>query len=65
MAESKDHIEVTIRAAMVIKSLSGLIGARDPLVMGLIVREAIDGIVDLNNLIERMRDAQKSAARTG
>ncbi len=61
---NKDHIEVTIRTAMVIKSLSSLVGARDPLLMELMMNEALDGIVELNNLIKRMRDAQKKS-RTG
>lgn len=58
----KDHLEVTIRTAMVIKSLSGLVGARDPLMMTLIMREAIDTMSELNTLVNRLHDAQKQAA---
>lgn len=62
--ESKDHLEVTIRTAMVIKSLSGLVGARDSLVMQLVMRETIDMLSELNTLVNKLHDAGKRPAST-
>lgn len=64
MAENKDHLEVTIRTALVIKALSGLIGARDPLVMCMVMRESIDTLTELNTLVNKLHDAQKRASGT-
>ena len=58
--KAQQDLELTIRTATLIKSLSSLIGARDPFMARMMLSEASDQFIALGKFIESIQPAKRT-----